>query len=354
MSEYSEMTEITPPVSASESDLDAPLFSADIFAQLFRRARVFIVLACILIGGSVFLDARQEIQESPEFTAAVDIQILPGDLQLDFARKTLGGTREAQIASIVRSFSEELLSDKVLSRSLDRIFGDISKAPQADAAGDIKSEISAFLHWLNYGTRSNELSDPLEFYRKAIRISSVDGSFVMRVSVTLSDPERAADLANAIVAAYAEIEQEKVDDTRTALMSTYSVKIAEAEAELRMLIDHEVRLNDQLNTDPSIRRLVGESSLDASAQLRANLQRQEAIVRAIATLRSDLMLHDISTSNLGSNVLVIRKAQPAQLPDGPVPLVKSIAVSASVFVLLIGSLVLASIVKALFTRSAKN
>lgn len=354
MSEYNEMTENTPPVSTSEADLDAPLFSADIFAQLFRRARVFIVLACILVGGVVFLDARQEIQESPEFTVAVDIQILPGDLQLDFARRTLGGTREAQIASIVRSFSEELLSDKVLSRSLDVVFGDISEAPQADAASDIKSKISAFFHWLNYGTSSNELTDPLEFYRKAIRISSVDGSFVMRVSVTLSDPERAADLANAIVAAYAEIEREKLDDTRTALMSTYSMKIDEAEAELRILIDQEVRLNDQLNIDPSNERLIGNSSLDVTAQLRTNLQRQEAIVRAIATLRSDLMQREITTSNMGSNVLVIRKAQPAQLPDGPVPLVKSIAVSASVFVLLIGSLVLTSIVKALFTRSAKN
>lgn len=326
-------------------DTDAPLFSTFDFLVLFRKMRIFIVLACIIVGVVVFVLAREDKRASPEFTSSVEVQILPGDFQLDFARKTLGGTREAQIASLVRSFSEQLLSDDVLARAIAGIPDPERVITQAGR----KTGIGAYFDWLNYGDLPDFLPDPLDLVREATEISSIDGSFVMRVSVTLSDPERAADLANSIVDAYAQVEGEELERARESLLTAFTTELEKAETELRGLIDEEVRLRGALPADPDgVDETSGPTS-EELVELRANLQSQEAMVRAIASLRGELVDRRIAASISASKTLVIRKAAPARRPDGPAPVFEGLAAAAGLFLFFIGSLVFATVVGA-FSR----
>ncbi|MBC2835217.1 hypothetical protein [Paragemmobacter straminiformis] len=337
---------------------DEPLFDFGGFLAWFNRAKLWIALSCAAVGLAGFLMARQDMQSSPVFTSATDIQIFPGDLQLEFARKALGGSRDAQTASVVRSLTEELTGDGVLARAVEIAF---AERPAPEVAAKRKGPLSRWSEWLNYGQLPEAAADPLAPYREALTIDSIDGSFVMRISASMGDPQSAADLANAVYAAYSERRMAARDEAREALRASYAAKIEDAREELDALIRREIELDREVAPAAPVAAagagaaaaVAAAPSVKAVAELRANLQNQDALVRSIGALRSELVTREIDNTNLGGDASVLRRAVPPVVPDGATPLMTGFAYAVGFFLFLIGVLVLGSSGSALARRMTK-
>ncbi len=319
--------------------LGAPLFSAGDFFRLFRKARVPIILCTLAVGVGVFFFSRSEIQRAPDFTSATEIELLPGEMQLSFTRNALGGSRDAQIASVVRSISEELTSDDVLARAVTNVFGSIpatsSEQTQSNSAGAVKE----FLNWLNYGGTPPEGQDPLAHFREAIDIASIDGSFVLRISATLPDPQHAAQLANAIFVSYEEKQLAEIEATAASVRSAYLERITLADTELQALVAREVEIASTSSATAGSVTVTPPTTTGPSAELLSNRLAQDTLVREIASLRSELASREIDLAQMGSRASVLREARPPVLPDGPLPMVMGLSYGAATFVFLMLCLV---------------
>lgn len=318
-----------------------PLFSFDNFMELLGQTRNYILLACLAVGVLVFLFARQDALVEPRFTSSTDVEILPGEMQLEFARKAIGGTRDAQTITIARSLSEELMSDAVLGRAVALAFDGTTQAAQSadDDAGNGGGRLHRLISWLNYGDLPETATDPLAHYRRAIDVGSVDGSFIIRISATLETPERAAKLANAVFAAYSELQRTEAEQANAAIRAAYATRLAAARAELGTLIARELVL-DNLVTAKEV--AAANAPPEIVAELRANLQGQDSIVRELASLRSEMVNREIENTHLGTQTNILRTAQPATTPDGAPPLLKGVAYAVALFVFLIGCLIAAT------------
>lgn len=330
-----------PPREPIESPgLGAPLFSAGDFFRLFRKARVPIILCTLAVGVGVFFFSRSEIQRAPDFTSATEIELLPGEMQLSFTRNALGGSRDAQIASVVRSISEELTSDDVLARAVTNVFGSIpattaSEQTQTKPASAVKE----FLNWLNYGRTPPEGQDPLAHFREAIDIASIDGSFVLRISATLPDPQHAAQLANAIFVSYEEKQLAEIKATAASVRSAYLERITLADTELQALVARELEIASTSSAFASSLTGTPPTTTAPTAELLSNRLAQDTLVREIASLRSELASREIDLAQMGSRASVLREARPPVLPDGPLPMVMGLSYGAATFVFLMLCLV---------------
>jgi len=329
-----------PPREPIESPgLGAPLFSAGDFFRLFRKAKVPIILCTLAVGVGVFFFSRSEIQSAPDFTSATEIELLPGEMQLSFTRNALGGSRDAQIASVVRSISEELTSDDVLARAVTNVFGGIpataSEQTQTNSAGAGRR----FLNWLNYGGTPPEGQDPLAHYREAIDIASIDGSFVLRISATLPDPQHAAQLANAIFVSYEEKQLAEIEATAASVRSAFIERITRADDELQALVAREVEIASTSSATAGSFTLTPPTTTRPSAELLSNRLAQDTLVREIASLRSELASREIDLAQMGSRASVLREARPPILPDGPLPMVMGLSYGAATFIFLMLCLV---------------
>lgn len=327
---------------------DQPFFSIEEFYEIFLRTRFQIIFSCILVAVAGFLIARQEVRYSPTFSSSTDFEILPSDFQLNFARTALGGTRDSQIASIVRSISEEIMSDEVLARASTRVPIKNFAAPEAVHKGSLWGRLTGFINWLNYGDLRSTATDPFNLYRNSLDISSIDGSFVLRITATLDDAEQAANLANSILSIFLEIELERKKSELNFLTEMYLAKLKEANAELRSLIDREIGLGGLISI-PS-KNVPVSAAPEMEAQLKSNRQSQEIVVHEISRLRSELVSAQINANYFGTYAIVLRKAQPAQIPNGPTPMVKGLAYGLGMFVFLMSSLIFASAARIFFNR----
>lgn len=328
------------PLGPAEAAVDVPIFSTREFVSLMGRSRLWILLLCLATGLIVFIASREAMQVSPGYTSSVEIEILPGELELSFARSALGGSRDAQVASVVRSISEELKSDAVLAAAVADVFGAEGDPEASGSAGDGK--MARWLNWLNYGSTSLPARDPLDSYREALDISWIDGSFVLRISATLPDPERAAQFANAVFAAYDDRQRSDLNKIAATMRSAYVGKIDEAEAALQTLVERE----HDLSVAPSGLALPPEGMAPAvSTELVLNRQKQDVLVREIAAMRSELAAREIEIAALGPQASVLREAKPSALPDGPTPLVRAIAYTAGLFVFLVACIVMLTVLR---------
>lgn len=333
MSEASEIKEST--------EDPTPVFSADEFYALFRQARLFILTLCAVVGVAVFITSRQEVIFSHSFTSTTDIQILPGELQLDFARRALGGAREAQVTAVSRTVSEALRSDEVLSRAVRATSEFAPAGSEVTSAVGRSGIFGRLLAWINYGGMPAGPASELERYREAIEVDVIDGTFVLRVSVTTPDPQYSAELANMIVSVSASNEREQFERLKADVRENYERSLIETEATLRDLASRQVELENA--------NVAGAPQADLAAEIHSNTRSQEAIVQAIATLNIQIVNTD-STPTGGIGPIVLRKAYPATVPDGPTPLARGAAYAVGLFLFFVGYLIFVVLVRPFFRR----
>lgn len=318
-----------------------PVFSGDEFYSLFRQARMFIFIACAVVGAGVFYLERAEILSSPTFTSATEVSILPGESQIDYTRRALAGARDGQISAISRTVSETLKSDDVIEEAVSRV----SQTTDAEVLAKMTpsvgggSPVDRLLTWINYGILPEASDDPLARYRSAVDVVIIDGAFILRVSASTPDPELSADLANALVEVYNENDTAAFDEAKIDQLAGVSAQLESARAELLNLSKEEFELEAQAEGAS------GEEATRLAAERRMNIGLQDSVANVIAELTVEAANIERASGGLAPEAKVLRRALVDTVPDGPTPLAKGLAYAAGLFVFFIGYLIFVSLMR---------
>lgn len=323
------------------ADGSAAIFSGDEFYSLFRQARIFILISCALVGVGVFFLERQEILSSPTFSSSTEISILPGELQIDYARRALAGARDGQVTAISRTVSETLESDEVLTEAAKRVAAvsspEVVEAMQPTATSG--SPFDRLLAWINYGILPEASEDPLDRYRRAVEAEIIDGAFILQVSVSTPDPQLSANLANALIAVYNESDAAALAEAKTIALADLEKRLEAAEAELLELSEREFELEAQAEGAS------GQAATRLAAERRTNIRLQDAQTNIITNLTTEVANIEVASGGFAPKAKVLRSAVPNTVPDGPTPLAKGLAYAAGLFVFFIGYLLFVSLMR---------
>lgn len=334
----------------TEEDGVEPVFSGDEFYSLFRQARTFILISCTIVGIAVFALEREEVLSSPTFSSSTDISILPGELQIDYARRALAGARDGQISAISRTVSETLESDEVLAEAANRVAAttapEVLEMMEPSTSGG--SPFDRLLAWINYGILPEGPVDPLAHYRDAVDAEIIDGAFILQVSVTTPDAQLSADLANALVAVYNESDAATLAEAKAIALSDLETRLETAETELRALSERESELEAQAAgaTDQAATQL--------AAERRTNVRLQEAQTNIIANLTTEVANIEVASGGFAPQARVLRSAMVSTVPDGPTPLAKGLAYAAGLFIFFIGYLIFVSLMRTILRPEAHH
>lgn len=368
----------------------------DIVPRLKRWRWWIAVLACSA-AVAVFVVAKIGGLPSPSYTSSTEIKIIPTGAELSYARSALGGSRDSQSTALVRTFIETMKSDAVVNSAIAQLptgDDDGSSVGQPNPYGQkLKSLINSTkqaIEYLNYGDVIEETPDPTKVYRDAITIQSITGSFVIRLNVTLDDPETSVALAVSLVSALQTVVAEKNARAKEQIRDNYTQRIESLEDDLNVLIAEELHIREeigaldlearlQLLTDtlteqtsklvtlrfqydqfsdqqggPSERPLkhkidVLEAQIAELTQLRGNLLKkdfklrsnrfqQENLAEAIALGRQVFSSPELGEEYGTVEIDIIRAPRKAIRPDPPTPL--ALAVSAAIGVVVVSYMLL--------------
>ncbi len=238
-----------------------------IIAKL-KSYRWAIFSVAILGAVAGFGAVKFQVGWSPTYTSSTDIRILPSRAELIFARESLGGSSTAQTTALIRTFKGVIRSDEVMRSAL----ANMPNAPltyHADGGAGCSGIGGVICTILGTGANANALAaeNSLDFYREAIAINDVEGSFIMRLSVTLPDRQASADFANGLIKAYNASVLESDDSVSAMIGNDFVTRLSELESQYEGLLKEEI----------SLRETIGALSLEADVtRLQNLLQTQSA------------------------------------------------------------------------------
>jgi uncharacterized protein involved in exopolysaccharide biosynthesis len=209
--------------------------------RIVWRVRWLVVLAALAGAALGYYAVRMELGTQTTYSSSVDLQLFPTAVELQFARDTLGGTPTAQARSFVRTSIEVLTSDAVISTAVSNVSGSPGvKLSGVTVADDI---------------------------RDAISVDQIDGSFILRVTVSMRDAALAAELAEALVVAY-DLERSLLENRAAERLDlAYAQKIMDITEAYSNLVEREL----------DTRRDIGALTLDAEiAQRESDLEVQSS------------------------------------------------------------------------------
>ena len=278
-----------------------------------KRYWWLLALATVTAAALAFVSVRYEVGSPRTYTSSVDVRILPSRAELIFARETLGGTSTSQTTALMRTFIEVIRSDKVVEAAALRMSPTDRAAVEEARPGCSTSEtinrlcdrLSVLRGAENGGEAvgaSSATGVNLGRYRDAISVSNIEGSFIMRISVSLPSPQAAAELANALVDAYNARVEEADRRALGQIQSDLEARLADLQAALSELRDEEIALRES----------IGALSLEAEfGRLESALQEQHA------TLTADrLRAHSLASA---IDALAVLESSPAGGPAQGVP-----------------------------------
>ena len=186
---------------------------------VIKRYRAKLVVVVILIPVSVFVFSSLLLFVAPQYSSSVDVTLLPSTGELNFAKQFIGGTWEKQARALITTAKEYIRSRPAIERALEVASIKTAKEPSADndkgyfggyleGALSLYDQASSFLNRIYNKINSGKFVtlDPttaiIQKYQRAVAVKSVEGSFILRIEVTLSDPDMAAAFANALAAAF--------------------------------------------------------------------------------------------------------------------------------------------------------
>lgn len=333
-----------------------------------------------VVAVAAYVSARHFDFPKSSYTSFTDIRIIPTGAELSYARSALGGSRDAQSTALVQTFAETLTSDRVVQAALERVATiteddkeETSPPPETSGTDRFKGYLSRAANQLNYGEVTTQPADELSRIRRSITVDNIKGSFVVRVSVKMKKPQRAAAFASALVDAYTDILNDENTGAQNRIRASYRARLVEMDAELSSIIADELELREKLgavdlearlltlnrsiddisaviiplqvqleshrNVDPndsglkSLQQKV--ASLEATMadmiaerklitkmefELRANWKRQESIAEAITEVRNALYSPALDREHGIVNINVLRTPKVPVVPDPPTPL----------------------------------
>lgn len=224
--------------------------------KIYWRRLLPIVIFIPLVVAAI---STAKLIVSPDYASVARVTMLPSESELEFSRGFAGGTRRNQANALSSTYKEYLKSWPVVERAIETL-PDGSKATsdagaQEDPlnriltfARDSKDYLFSLISLANSGPSA--FSDPkaerIRKYQRAIDISSVQGTFILQIETTLSDPYLSADFANALAKAYVERATEQSSEAVRVLKDQLTAEVQLREAMLGDLLEEEFRLRKEL------------------------------------------------------------------------------------------------------------
>ncbi len=193
------------PLRAARSEVDS-VETAAVGRILWRRRR-----AIALAGAGAFLAALAYcLLANPQYTATAQILIDPRDKQVVANDVNPSSIAADGGVTQVESQGSVLLSDTVLKRAVAATHLDAD--PEFNGSGLLNALSSGF-SWLYKSpdpstAEQTAKARTLQTLRKQAHYNRADKALVLDLKVTARSPQRAADIANAIAAAYREDQRE--------------------------------------------------------------------------------------------------------------------------------------------------
>lgn len=210
-----------------------------------------LVIGCTLIA---WLLSVMVLAQRPSFESAARLNIVPTSAELGFATRFVRGQTFDGGAVMVQTYGEYVYTRPVLEPVIERYLAfEAERANMSVADLERSSAAPSFftpgqiLSWLNYGevAKMPLREDLMQSLIENTVIEMVEGTYLMRVSVTWDDPQAAAWLANALAEAIVARAQAQSEASEQMLTTTLGKNLVAKRAELAALLNQSRRLKQR-------------------------------------------------------------------------------------------------------------
>lgn len=258
------------------------------YFQLLSYYRRWVVGFVLLVTLLVAAMSSIRLYVSPEFTAAADVTILPSQAELAFGREATGGPGPTA-RSLTATYMEYLKSRPVVATALEEIVRESATEPTStpqDPGSRILARLKELLRraytivdtgrYMSTDPHERELRSLLD----AIQVARVEDAYILRIQVTLDNPEMAARVANSLAKAYVNRASQQLADVSDQVDSFIDQQIQLREGMLDDLLARQRRLQRRDFTASSLADerdlLMRSRSAERTALVQAQIELESA------------------------------------------------------------------------------
>ncbi|WP_449257080.1 exopolysaccharide transport family protein [Bosea sp. (in: a-proteobacteria)] len=280
-----------------------------VVAALWRRKGL--ILLCALAGFALAVLASLLI--APKYTSTAQLFIDPRDLRVlqnDVSPNTVGSD-PTSIASYLESQARVIASDSIKTRVIEKL--GLDKDP--DYGGPARGGFLSGLFGADKATTDrNALLYALAALDRSVAVHRGERTFVIDISATARDPERAAQIANALAEAYLEDQAAVRADAAQRATAALTGRLEELRSRLRIAEDKAEKYKEAHNiVGLGGNRSLSEEQLSLNAaQLAAARQRTieaKAKYDQIAATRPSSVEAGALPEAVASNTMTALRAQ---------------------------------------------
>lgn len=263
----------------------------DHYLELLRHFWRTIVLGALVAGGLALGLSLLLQRAMPLYEASVTLNMQPSEEELRFNSAFLGVSQFNPATIIAQTHIERLLSRNVAGRAIDILTEEAGGTLPADppsAFERFRAAIWRSYNILNFGyfQPQPEFETFISDLLNATEVEIVEGSYILRLSITHDDPAIAARAANALALAYVEETREEFLADAARVDTSLDQLIEEREADLA----ERQAARQQTARTLGIASVEGERTimLDTRATARATLQDTEVELALLDTTIASL------------------------------------------------------------------
>lgn len=288
------------------------------YFELLRSQRWQILFMIGVTTVAFALSSYHRMRTSPEYSAAANVVMMPTEAELTFSQDTAGGT--VARAMLTETYIEYVKSRPVVESALGRV-KEVALAsgtpveepivipstnPLIEMLKSFADRVDRFLKEIDTGAYVEvpETEREIAAMQKAIDVSNVTNTHILRIAVTLPDPQAAALMANTLAESYVERISEQLNSDANELESYLQTEIARKEAELAALRAEQTRLTERFGL---LQDTTGNGILD---QMRV-------VETQLAELHSRLLSVNLSRASTSTQVRMIEPAIVPVVPSTP-------------------------------------
>lgn len=230
------------------------------YLELLRWYRWHVLVIIVLSTVTFGLIGYFQLKTAPKYTTAASVLLIPSEAELEFGLSDT--TRRAGVQAMSETYMEYVKSRPVIETALAKIDAEMQQATEepaqpsaptsgfaalAERARSVLSGIKRKLTEFNTGTYVETPPDQkrVSEIQQAITVSNVASTHILRIQVTLDDPEYAALVANTLAEAYVERVTEQSNSDADELEAYLQKQISEKEAKLEELRAEKARLDER-------------------------------------------------------------------------------------------------------------
>lgn len=249
------------------------------YRQLLRHYQDVILKGSLVAGGLALVLSLLLLRAMPVYEASVTLNMQPSVEELQFNRGFLGVSQFNPATIIAQSHIETLMSRPVAERAIDKLIaqndGQLPVEPPS-SFDRFRTAFFATIRYLNSGyfTPLSERETYINDLIGATSVEIVEGSYILRVSISYTDPIIAASAANALAEAYVEQSQIEFAGDADRIDETLKQVRQESEARLASLI----AARRDIALDVGIANIAAERTFRLESRSTALTELQEAEV----------------------------------------------------------------------------